>query len=185
MSKGTLAFLMSLGGVVLVTLYVVFSYFHYANTAVSFESLLKGVKENNKNVSAGYTTKVVEMTRVAKLGITAQQELIKIANQSRYGESGASAVTQFITEQNPNADIKMLQNVQDVVNSGRTDFQNEQKKMLDVKTQYTRLLEQPYSKFWLAQAGYPKINLDDFKPIINDYTEKAYQTGKAEALNFE
>lgn len=163
--------------------YTVSSYFHYANLGAETENTLITKQDDNKNVMASYSTKIKEIAQAAKLGVDAQTNLIKIANEARYGEGSSKAVMQWIQEQNPNIDTTLYQKLQQVIDAERTRFANEQTTMLDIRRTYKVMLDKPYSGFWLNVAGYPKINFKDFDVVINDYTETAYQTKKAESID--
>lgn len=166
-------------------IFIVGNYFNYANLGATTENMLITKRDDNKNVMAGYSTKVREIAQAAKLGVDAQTKLIKLANESRYGENGSQATIQFLQEQNPTVDTQLYKQLQQVIEAERTRFTNAQTEMLDIRNQYKTMLDKPYSKFWLTFAGYPKINFSDFDIIINNYTENAYTTKRAEAIDLQ
>ncbi len=165
--------------------FVVGNYFNYANLGATTENLLITKRDDNKNVMAGYSTKVKEIAQAAKLGVDAQAKLIQLANESRYGDDGSKAAIQFLQEQNPTADTQLYKQLQQVIESERTRFTNAQTEMLDIRNQYKTMIDKPYSGFWLGIAGYPKIKFQDFDVIINDYTNTAFETKRAEAIDLQ
>lgn len=158
------------------------TYFSFANKGIAIENTLDAKYEDNKNVMAGFSTKVKEIAQVAKMSADAQGKLIELANKSRYGEEGSKSAMTFIQEQNPNLDTELYKNLQQVIEAERTRFTNAQTEMLDIKRTYKTMLDQPYSGFWLNLAGLPKINLSKFEIVINDYTDKSFTTKRAEAI---
>lgn len=169
----------------LFVVFVVGNYFNYANLGATTENLLITKRDDNKNVMAGYSTKVKEIAQAARLGVDAQAKLIELANESRYGGDGSKAAISFIQEQNPTADTQLYKQLQQVIEAERTRFTNAQTEMLDIRNQYKTMTDKPYSKFWLSIAGYPKINFKDFDVIINDYTNTAFETKRAEAIDLK
>lgn len=161
------------------------SYLHYAGVGAQKEETLIAKRDDNKNVMAAYSTMIKEIAQAFKLSMNAQANLIKIANEARYGEGGSKAALQFIQEQNPNADPQLLNKMTQVIESERSRFRNAQTEMLDIKRGYKTELAMPVSGFFMRLAGYPKIDFKDFEVIINDYTEEAYKSGKAEAIDLD
>jgi ABC-type cobalamin/Fe3+-siderophores transport system ATPase subunit len=134
--------------------------------------------KSNSNIS----NVIVEIARAAKLGMDAQTNLIKVANESRYGDDGVKGVINMITEQNPSINGELAVKLQQVIESERTRYKNSQSKMLDIKRSYLTLLQSMPSSHFLK--GFPKIDLKQFDVITNDYTQKAYSSGKSEAVEF-
>lgn len=164
-------------------IFAIGSYFSYANQGATIENTLDAKYEDNKNVMAGFSTKVKEIAQAAKLGVDAQAKLIEMANKSRYGADGSKATMQFIQEQNPNVDPSLYRTLQQVIESERTRFTNAQTEMLDIRRTYKTMLDKPYSGFWLHLAGYPKVDLKKYEIVINDYTNAAFTTHRAEAID--
>lgn len=159
------------------------SYFSYANMGAEYENGLAAKLEANKASLGSYSTRVVESAQIANMGTDAQMKIIKAANEARYGATGSGAVVQMIQEQNPQADISMLKRVQEVVEAGRVQYEREQKEIADQVGTYKLVLDKPYSGFWLRLAGFPKVPLSTYKVVTNKYTNSAYETGEAEAIN--
>lgn len=155
---------------------------HYTNSAVSIENTLIAQRDDNKNQMANMSNVIVEIARAAKLGMDAQTNLIKVANESRYGDDGVKGVVNMITEQNPSINGELAVKLQQVIESERTRYKNSQSKMLDIKRSYLTLLQSMPSSHFLK--GFPKIDLKQFDVITNDYTQKAYSSGKSEAVEF-
>lgn len=151
------------------------SAYNYGNTA---ENELKAIKENNQNILAQYTQKVQEAAQVPSMMKDDVKEIVTAALSGRYGADGSKAVFQFIKEQNPTVDPQLYRKIQQIIEAGRDEFKVSQTRLIDAKRAYSTNLGYLWKGMWMRIAGYPKINLDDFKAVTNDYAAKAFATGK-------
>jgi uncharacterized protein (UPF0333 family) len=175
-STGLVAALAALAFVVLVIGIGAMSYVSAYNYGNQMEQNLKATRENNENIYANYGQKVLEIASVPAM---ARDDLVKVvtaAIQGRYGADGSKATFQFLKEQNPTLDFKLYAKIQEVIEAGRNDFQNGQTRQIDLKRQYETALGTLWTGTFLHMAGYPKINLDDFKIVTTDRAAKAFQT---------
>ncbi len=110
------------------------------------------------------------------------EKVFKSAIQGRYGEGGSKAVFQMITEQNPNFDQSMYKRLQEIVEGGRSDFEENQKMLLDKKKQYVTFLDEipegPIAGFF----GFPKVDLNQFQIVTSDRTQGAFEKGKDDEI---
>lgn len=151
------------------------SAYNYGNSA---ETSIKATWENNQNILAQYTQKVQEAAQVPTMMKDDLKEVIKEALTSRYGSEGSKATFQWLKEQNPNIDAQLYRKIQQIIEAGRDEFKNSQTRLIDEKRSYQTNLGYFWKGFWMRIAGYPRINLDDYKAIINDYAADAFKTGK-------
>lgn len=154
------------------------SYVSAYNRGNVMEKGIIAAYESNKNVLSTYSQKVVEAAQVTGM---MRDDIVKITREAignRYGEKGSQAVFQAIREQNPQVSEKLYLNVQQIVDSGREEFKVKQDVLIDKKRVYSTSLDFFWSGTWLHIAGYPKINLDDYKVIITDSIEQTFKTGK-------
>lgn len=159
------------------------SYISYSNLGARQEAVLKAKLNDNKQVYANFGNQVVETMQVADIYADRVKEVTSAAIEGRYGEGGAKAVFQMITEQNPTVDPSLFVQVQRIIEAGRKDFTNKQTALLDAKSQYEIHLNSVWSGFWLQIAGYPKINMDTIIAITSDRSEKAFEAGKDGPIN--
>lgn len=154
------------------------SYISWANYGNSTEKLIKARYENNQNILAQYGQKVAEVAQVPEMAKNDLKELTTAAISGRYGSDGSKAVFQMIKEQNPTIDGTLYRQIQQVIESGRNDFQTAQTHLIDVRRQYETSLGYVWSGFWLKMAGYPHLNLDtEFKPITTERASQVFSTG--------
>lgn len=171
-----------LGGILLVILSVVAvaagSYISARNYGNAVEAQLDSILKNNQNIYANGTQKVLEVVQVPTMYKDDLKELVTADIQGRYGADGSKATMQWIKERNLTLDVSMYTTIQQVVQGFRDDFAQNQKVMIDVKRSYVTQLGTFWRGFWLNLAGYPKLDLKQFDPIITQRTEDVYKKGK-------
>ncbi|HYE67705.1 MAG TPA: hypothetical protein VEA58_03785 [Anaerovoracaceae bacterium] len=91
----------------------------------------------------------------------------------RYGENKDGTLMKWITESNPNFDVSLYKDLSASIESERTSYSVEQKKLVDMQTEHTRFKQTfPYSIFIGSR---PDV---DIKLVTSAKTEKAYETGQ-------
>ena len=169
-----------LGFILLVVVVVFMSYVSANNYGNRIEQQLKAAKTNNQNVYANGTQKVLEIAQVPGVYKDDLKELITADIQGRYGKDGSKATMQFLKEHEVKLDAAMYTKIQQTVEGFRNDFQNNQSRMIDIKRSYETGLGNFWQGMWLRMAGYPKLNLDDYNPVITSKTEEVFKRGKEE-----
>lgn len=171
--------------VVMLGLGVFLTYVNYFNMGVKYETGLEATWQENKVVLNTYTTKVQEVAQVPKIYKNDLQEVVKSTFEGRYGKDGSKAVFQFIQEKNLNLDPQLYRQIQQVMESGRNDFQTSQKTLVDVKRAYETQLGLFWSGLWLGIAGYPKVDLNKYKILVLDEVDNKFDSGKDSVINLQ
>lgn len=153
---------------------VITSYITYANMGNRTEAAIKARYQDNENIYASGTQKVMEVAQVPGMYRDDLQKVFTAALQGRYGQNGSQAVFQWIQEQNPQFDSSLYAKVQQVIESFRNEFKTAQTTLLDQCRSYETLRGNVWSGFWLSAAGYPKADLDKLCTIVT--TDTARQT---------
>ncbi len=142
------------------------------------ENDIKATYANNQNILGQYTTKIGEMAQVPAMQRNDLMKVLEAAFSSRYGESGSQASMQWIKEAYPGTLSNALyENLQAEMASGRTEFQSNQTRLIDQKAKYETNLAYVFKGFWLKMAGYPKVNLDDYKVVVSSSARQSFETG--------
>lgn len=150
------------------------------------ERAIEAQYEQNKNVLSRLSNSVVEAAKVPALAKDHIKEIVAEAMEGRYGSDGSKAVFQAITENYPGQiDPSLYLKIQTMIESGRTDFAAEQSKLIDKVRIYKTELGTVWRGTFLSVAGYPKINLDEFKIIQSNYTLKSFETGVDEGIKLQ
>lgn len=160
------------------------TYVQYHNLGVQYETKLDATWKENKVVLNTYTTKVQEVAQVPGMYKKDLLQVVEATFQGRYGKDGSKAVFQFIQEKNMSLDPQMYRQIQQVIESGRNDFQTSQKTLIDVRRSYETQLGMFWSGLWLKVAGYPKIDLDKYKIVVLDDVESKFESGKDAVIKF-
>jgi hypothetical protein len=177
--KGFLIGLVAVLGVVgLVVVLVISAY----NTANRLETGIKAAWTDNQNVLAQYSNRVAEAAQIPEMQKEDLKEVVTAALDARYGEDGSRALFQMIQEQNPTIDSTVYVQLQRIIESGRTDFQVAQTKLIDQKRVYETALGSFPRGFIMKMVGFPRVPLDTYNIVINDRTEDAFKTGKEEPI---
>ena len=157
------------------------SYVSAVNYGAAAEAGIKAAYTNNQNVLAQYSQKVQEVVQVPAMYTEDFAKVTRAAIEGRYGADGSRAVFQWLKEQNPQLDSKVYVKIQQVVESGRDEFKTAQTRLIDEKRVYETALNTFWRGLWLRVAGYPKINLDDYKVITTAQTDATFAAGKETA----
>lgn len=148
------------------------------NTAAAFDASVKYQHTNNKNVLATFNQKVMEVAQVPEM---MRDDLVKVATAAlagRYGADGSKAVFQVLKEQNPNLDPSLYTKIQQVIESGRTEFQTSQTRLLDIKRSYESALNSAPQGPLMKLLGFPKVPLESYNIVTTGRVERAFENGK-------
>ena len=152
------------------------------NTCNAKEATLMATKDQSKSVYDNFWKKVKEVAQVpAEYSKDMGDTYAKIMN-ARYGNSN-KVMMNWIKEANPNFDSSMYTKVQQVVESGRNDFQDSQKQMIDQVRDYKTYVNSMPTSFFAGLAGYPKIKWEDFEVLTSERTDDAFKTHKDQAVD--
>lgn len=176
-STGLIVALSCLALVAIVVVTCVGSYisaFNYGNRA---EVNIEAAWTNNQNVLGQYTLKIQELVQVPEMYKNDLKEVVTSALSARYGANGSKAVMNWLKESNIPFDSKIYVKMAQVIESGRNEFAREQTRLIDEKRAYQTQLGYFWSGFWLRAAGYPKIDLNKYKPVVASDTAQAFEKG--------
>lgn len=158
------------------------SYVSAYNTGNRLEQNIKATYENNRNILAQYGNKVAEAAQVPSMQRDDLTAVVTAALEGRYGDDGSRAVFQWIQEQNPQIDSTVYVQLQRMIEAGRNEFTAAQTKLTDQKRVYETALGSFWQGTWMSVAGYPKINLDEYKIVSTARADEAFETGTEEPL---
>jgi hypothetical protein len=180
--SGALLAVLAILAVILVVAGIAFaSYISAYNYGNRMDNQLIAIKDNNRNVYAQGTQKVLEIAQVPAIYTDDLKKLIEADISGRYGKDGSKATMQWFKERNLTLDPSLYTKIQQTVESFRNEFQQNQTRMIDVKRSYMVGQGSFWQGFWLRMAGYPKVNMADFMPVTTDKTEEVFKAGKESA----
>lgn len=152
------------------------------NDLIAQERGLEAQYKNNQNIYDNYFKKVQEAVQVSDKYAGDLRSIFVSTLQGRYGDKGSKAVFQFIKEHNPNLDSSVYLKLQQIIESGRNDFQMSQTTLLDKKRVYETNLQQFPTNLVAQVLGFPRIDLKNLDIVTSETTEKAFQTKRSEPL---
>jgi Na+-transporting NADH:ubiquinone oxidoreductase subunit NqrC len=153
------------------------AYINAANYGVRAEQEIEALWEDNQNVLGQYTLKIQEAVQVPEMYKNDFKEVLTAAMSGRYGADGSKATFQWIKENNLNFDSKMHAKMQVLIEAGRNEFQTKQTRLIDAKRVYKTSLGYVWRGFWLGMAGYPKIDLEKYRPVVAGDTRQVFDSG--------
>lgn len=177
-SAGLIAAL-AFAGLILITIIVAAtSYIGANNYGARIEAQLNAEYDNNQNILAQGQQKVMEAAQVPSMYKDDFKEIITADVQGRYGKDGSKATFQWLKEHDVQLDAQLYRKIQQLIESYRDEFKNSQTKMIDVRRQYEAEQGLFWRGMWLRIAGFPKVDMTKFKPIVTDAVQEVYKNGK-------
>ena len=165
-------------GFVVVMAVLIAGYVSVYNQAVRMEQALTAQYEDNQNILAQYGQKVLEAAQVTTAYKQSVLDVVEKAMTGRYGSEGSKSVFNWIQEDNPEIDPATFVKVQQIIESGRTDFERGQRRMIDLRRNYQTSLNSVVTGTIMRIAGFPKVDLKKFDPILTQRTEDVYKAGR-------
>ncbi len=148
------------------------------------EEKLDAKDKDTQNIYASITNSLKTEGLVAEKYSDTVIKALNAAMSGRYGEGGSKAAMTWITENNPAIDAGVYQKLMTVVEANYTKFEVGQREKIDILREYKTKLRTFPSNIIASAFGYPKKDLEKLgQIIINDATQKAIDSGKAEAIN--
>ena len=152
------------------------------NRGNEVENGIKAQYDVNQNSLSTLSNTVLEQAQVPEMARDDLIAVVKEAMQGRYGND-KNLLGKMVTEAYPGTlDPALYTRIQDSIESGRRRFANDQNMLVDKVRVYRTELGSFWSGFWLRVAGYPKINLDDYKIITSEYSNESFRTGTDKGL---
>lgn len=163
-------------GLVAVALFIVFvavSYMNYSNQEITIR---KQVDAQQKNVQVVFdaTWKIIQQK--AEVSDQYKEAFAKIYPEimaGRYGNARGGALMSWITEANPNFDVSLYKDLSNAIEGQRTNFANEQKRLLDMKKEHDTLCELFPGSLFLKSRTDIKIEI-----VTSAKTDESFKTGQ-------
>lgn len=152
------------------------------NDCIAQEAGIKAQYAQNKNNYDNYFKKLREVAQVPELYVNDLKSVYASALQGRYGEKGSQAVFQFIKEHNPNFDASLYKEIQQVIQAGRTDFEANQKTLIDKKRVYELGIQTFPRTLFVKFLGFPRIDLTQYDIVLSGETEKVFENKRSEPI---
>lgn len=147
-------------------------YVGYSNQEISLRQQIDAQQKSNQVVFDNTWKIIQQVAQVADKYKDAFSKIYVDVMNARYPK-GEGSLMKWIQESNPNFDTSLYNKVANAIEAQRTNFTNEQKKLIDLKREHDTLCKQFPGSLFLASR--PAINIDI---ITSTKTEQAFKTGK-------
>lgn len=165
----------------------IFSYIKAYDTAVDFETRIEAQWENNRNVLSQYTLKIEEAIQIPAIYKDDFKEVITSSMNGRYGKSGSQATFQWFKEHSISLPKELYLQIQQIIESGRNHFENEQKKIIDLSRGYKKSSRLFWMGTWMKIAGFPSDdwNWKKYKIVVEENSKTSFETGEAKPIKLK
>lgn len=126
-----------------------------------------------------------EMTQVSDIYANRVRDLFKDAISGRYGAEGSKQVFLALKEDNPHLDPTLYTKIETAVEAGRTRFNQDQKELLDRKSQYEVILNSNAGAIVNVLFHFPHKDISKFDIVTSDVTERAFTSKKADEIKLQ
>lgn len=156
------------------------AFFSYKN-AVDYggrtEATLKAGLDQSRMRLGNHENKILEVMQVDAANRDATSEAIKAAVEGRYGPNGSQAMFQSLQEAGIPISHDIRNKAAAMIEAGRNAFTTSQETNRDRAAAYEARLNSFWEGFWLRAAGFPKIDLNDFKGISTGRADSVFEAG--------
>ncbi len=143
------------------------------NTLVRFENKVEAIDRDMQNVHASIFQQMRQQgVAVEKYGDLVIQGIHESMN-GRYGADGSRAAMQWITEQNPSIDPKIMEKLQIAIESGYNRFEAVQRTKIDVVRTYKDATQVFPNNIIANMFGYPRKSWSELERIVTSSQTKA------------
>ncbi|WP_238357981.1 hypothetical protein [Cohnella zeiphila] len=149
----------------------------HRNTAVALDEQIKAQYLSNQSNYDNMWKRFKEMAQVTDMQADDMKKVYGDIISGRYQDS--SLLFQMVQEQNPRMDSSLYTKLQNEVSAGRTEFDRNQKEVLDQIREYNTFIR----KHVIMNAIFRFKELDGSKYMItSDRTSNAFETGKDDEI---
>ena len=149
------------------------------NNCVRLEEKIEAQYKQNQNNYDNYFKKLKEIAQVPSMYANDLKKLWDGVMRGRYGGNGSKATWQWLKEKNPQLDVSLYKKIQSVIEAGRSDFEQNQKMLLDMKREYKVYIKTFPTGFIAKILGYPEKDLDKMDIVTSEETDKMFKTKKS------
>jgi hypothetical protein len=173
MSKTAIVLSVLLGSVVVAGGMGFMTYIEYSNSEVKLRAQAKAQQKNLENVFDNTWKIISQQAQVAESYKDAFAKIYPDIMQGRYGNARGGSLLSFVTEANPTFEVKLYDRLQVSIEAQRTNFTNEQTKLIDIKREHD-VLRTTIPASWFIGSR-PEL---DIVIVTSTKTDNAFKSGK-------
>lgn len=145
--------------------------FSVSNSEIRLRNALTAKQRDNQSELDNLQKKITQAAQITTAQTKALLEIIVGNAQARTQKGGTLAT--LVHEAVPNVDVKVFQNLQNIVTAGRDSWTMRQKEILDLKREHDNVRTVAPGS-WVV-GGRPEIQV---VIVTSDRAEEAFKTGK-------
>ncbi|PKF63513.1 hypothetical protein CW745_01285 [Psychromonas sp. psych-6C06] len=152
--------------------------------AVDYETRIDAQWNHNRNTLSQYNLKIQEAVQVPDIYRDDFIKTIQASMTGRYGQQGSKATMQWFQEHAIELPHQLYLQLQQMIEAGRNEFQNEQKKLLDLTRSYKRVTGTVWTGFMMNIAGFPskEFTWSKYEILVDEQTQQQFSEKKAKAI---
>ena len=154
------------------------------NTCIGMEAGIEAQYKQNQNNYDNFFKSVVETAQVTDKYAADLKKVFDGAMTGRYGSGGSKATWAWLQENNPKLDASLYTKIQQIIESGRANFETNQKLLIDKKQVYQVHISEFPGNLYARVLGFPKLNLSKYDIVTSNETTEAFETKKSAPLKF-
>lgn len=166
-----------LGGVLMFGLTIGGMYMSYSNSEIALRNQIKAVQKSNEAVFDSTWKIVKQQCQIADKYRDAFKDIYKGIMSERYSK-GDGSLMKWITESNPNFDVRLYEKVSNSIEAQRLTFLREQQKLLDLKREHDNV-RQAIPSAWFVGSR-PEI---DVVIVTSEKSEEAFRTHREDDVS--
>jgi hypothetical protein len=169
--------LVAVGAVVGLAIMMLMVYMSYSNSEVRLRNAVVAQQKSNET-SFDTCWKIIQgQAQVADKYKDSFKEIYVGLMEGRHYDKGGQLM-KFITEANPNFDIKLFEKVANSIESQRVSFKRDQDKLIDLKREHDNILTTMPGSFFVGSR--PPVEI---KIVTSSKTEKTFETRKEDDID--
>lgn len=179
MKKGWIVAIGVVAFIVICAIIALTSLVGFRNTAIDLEERIKAQHTANKSNYDNMWKSFVEASQVTEKQAQEFKEIYDGLIAGRY-EGDSEVLFKAVQEQNPNINTDLYVKLQNMIESGRKEFDNNQKKITDIIREYNTYIR----KHFISNAilNFKELDANDYI-VTSQRTTNAFESGEDEAVN--
>ena len=154
------------------------------NNLVGQEEGIKATYNDMQNVHVSIFNQMKSQGLAAEKYGNMVIQALQVGMEGRYGQNGSQAAFQWIQEQNPTIDSKIMDKLQVAIEAGYNKFEAVQRTKIDKLRIYNQNLRTFPSNLAATLMGFPKIDLQKYGATISTAeTKKTFESGEMKTID--
>lgn len=171
--------LIGVGVLVVLVATVFIMYASYSNSEVRLRNAVVAQQKANETSFDTCWKIIQQQAQVADQYKNGFKEIYVALMEGRHYEKGGT-LFKFITEANPNFDVRLYENISNSIEGQRIVFKRDQQKLIDLKREHDNMLTTIPSA-WFVGSRSPV----DIKIVTSTKTTEAFDSGREDNLDLK